>query len=254
MRPILVVSAQNSKDYLTWLLSEAVHLLILPCGHTLYILWGTYGRKLRPNKVEIRIQRLYCKVCHCTCSLLPAFLLGHVQYPLDTVAPYFDALAAEPISIAAAWDAEAPQDLSTLYRWFRRLAVRLALLLSLLEKESLELAPQTSLESLEKLLITPAAIQSRALESSIPPEDPVPTLQEQRTGPPESNGSTLSLHALCQTSSSLTQQLIRINRKLLRTPQNQKLEPLGFLNFFSWQKTGQALLSPLPQKSHPPPA
>jgi hypothetical protein len=250
MRPILVVAAQNSKDYFAWLGSEAVHLLTLPCGHSLYILWGTYGRRLRPDRVKIRIQRLRCKICAVTCSVLPAFLLGHGHYALNTVAPYFNALAAEPISIAAAWDAEAPRDLSTLYRWFQRLAVRLALLLSLLEKELLELAPQTSLASLEKL-VTPAAIQSRPFEHPLP--DPVPTPPEQRTGPPEANASTLTLHALCQACSSLTQQLIRINRKLLHTPRNQTLEPLGFLNFFSWQKTGQALLSPLPQKSHPPP-
>ncbi|MGI0012915.1 MAG: hypothetical protein ACREBU_05660 [Nitrososphaera sp.] len=229
---------------MTWLYSDAVRLLTLPCGHTRYILWGTYGRNPRPAKVEIRIQRLYCKICACTHAVIPAFLLGRVHYTLATVGPYFDRLAAEPISIATAWKTDTaagfPLDLSTLYRWFKRLAIRLLLLLSLLEKELLELAPQTSLASLEKLLLTRAACHSR------------PT------------GSVLTLHALCQTTFTLAKHLLRINNQLLRIPRHQKLEPLGFLNFFAWQKIGQALLSPLPepsvpkdtplpQKSHPPP-
>lgn len=227
-----------------WLLSEAVHLLTLPCGHTRYILWGTYGRNSRPGKVEIRIQRLYCKICACTHAVIPAFLLGRVHYTLATVGPYFDRLAADHISIAAAWKSDTalsfPLDLSTLYRWFKRLAIRLSELLSVLEKELLELAPQTSLQALEKLLVTRTACHSS------------PT------------GSVLTLHALCQTSFALAKYLLRINNQLLRTPRHQKLEPLGFLNFFAWQKTGQMLLSPLPetsapkdsplpQKSHPPP-
>jgi hypothetical protein len=129
--------------------------------------------------------------------------LGRVHYSLATVGPYFDRLATEPISIAAAWKTDTaagfPLDLSTLYRWFKRLAIRLLLLLSLLEK-----------------------------------------------------------------SFMLAKHLLRINHQLLRIPPHQKLEPLGFLNFFAWQKIGQALLSPLPetlgpkdsplpQKSHPPP-
>jgi hypothetical protein len=169
-----------------------------------------------------------------------------MHYTTDTVGPYFEAMAATPISIATVWQSGAisdfPCDLATLYRWFKRLVFRLALLLTLLEKELLDLAPQTSLEALEKLIIKNAAIRRRALSAS----SPVDTTHTRL--------SVVKLHALCKSNLWLAKQLLRTVGKLLHTPQDKKLPPLLlFLNFFCWQKTGQALLSPLPQKPNPPP-
>lgn len=130
-----------------------------------------------------------------------------------------------------------PLDLTTLYRWFRRLAFRLTLLLTMLEKELLGLAPETDLTALQKLIVRHAAVRCA-----------VPPSADMRSA----NHSALTLHALCQSSLGLTTQLLRTTGKLLHTPQDKKLPPLLFLNFFCWQKTGQALLSPLPQKPHPP--
>jgi hypothetical protein len=179
--------------------------------------------------------------------VLPAFLLGHVHYTATTVAPYVDDMAAHPsASIAEAWAHDPadgfPLDLATLYRWFKRLAFRLTFLLTMLEKELLDLAPETDLVALEKLIVKHATIRPRdvRLTSSADP-----------TGAPT---STLTLHALCQSSSRLVRQLLRKVGKLHRTSRDQNLPPLVFLNFFCGQKTGQALLLPLPQKPNPPPA
>jgi hypothetical protein len=128
--------------------------------------------------------------------------------------------------------------LATLYRWFKRLAFRLTFLLAMLEKELLDLAPETDLLAFEKLIVKHAAIQPSAPS----PQDPT-----------RATTSGLTFHTLCQSNLGLARQLLRTTGKLLHSLQNKKLPPLVFLNFFCWQKTGQALLSPLPQKPNPPP-
>jgi hypothetical protein len=243
---MLTVFAQNIKDYLAWCNSPAALTLILRCGHARYIRWGTYGRKPRPHGIEIRIQRFFCLICHHTCSVLPAFLLGHVHYTATTVSPYVDYMAAHPsASIAEAWAHDPadgfPRDLATLYRWFKRLAFRLTFLLTMLEKELLDLAPETDLASLEKLIVKRAAIRQPLLAAPSPADTTTAT------------ASALTLHASCQSSLELVKQLLRITDKLLHTSHHKKRPPLMALNLFCWQKTGQALLSPLPQKPKPPP-
>jgi len=170
-----------------------------------------------------------------------------VHYTATTVAPYVDYMAAHPsVSIAAAWAHDPadgfPLDLATLYRWFARLTFRLTFLLVMLEKELLDLAPETALGSLEKLIVQRATIRPRDARLTSPVD------------PTCASTSTLTLHALCQSSSRLARQLLRRVGKLHRTSHGRNLPPLVFLNFFCWQKTGQALLSPLPQKPNPPPA
>jgi hypothetical protein len=181
--------------------------------------------------------------------VLPAFLLGQAHYTTTTVAPYVDDLAAaKSISLAEAWAHDPadgfPLDLATIYRWFKRLALRLTVVLTMLEKELLDLAPETELASLEKLIVNRAAIRSRQARRSAP--SPAETTN--------ATASALTLHALCQSNLRLAKQLLRRAANLRRAPQGQKLSPLLFLNFFCWQKTGQALLAPLPQKNHSPPA
>ena len=229
---------------MAWCDSPAALTLILRCGHGQYIRWGTYGRKPRPEGAEIRIQRLFCLICHHTCSVLPACLLDHAHYTATTVAPYVDYLATHAsASIAEAWAQDAadgfPLDLVTLYRWFKRLAFRLTFLLTMLEKELLDLAPETDLVALEKLIVKRAAIRLTATS----PQDPTRAI-----------ASGLTLHALCQSNSRLAGHLLRTSGKLLPPRRAKQLPPLLFLNFFCWQKTGQALLSPLPlpRASKPP--
>lgn len=177
---------------------------------------------------------------------MPAFLLGHVHYTTTTVAPYVDYIAAhQAASIAQAWVHDPangfPLDLATLYRWFKRLAFRWTFLLTMLEKEVLELAPETDLAALEKLIVKRAAFRQRLLAAPSPADTASAT------------ASVLTLHARCQSSSRLAGQLMRTTGQLLHKPHDKKLPPLLFLNLFCWQKTGQALLSPLPPKPHPPP-
>ncbi len=47
----------------------------------------------------------------------------------------------------------APQEISTLYRWFKRLIIRCKSLLPLLKKELLNLIPQTDLTELEAIIL-----------------------------------------------------------------------------------------------------
>ena len=148
----------------------------------------------------------------------------------------------ESASIAEAWAHDPadgfPLDLATLYRWFTRLAFRLTFLLAMLEKELLDLAPETELAALEKLIVKRAPIRLTT------PTDPT-----------RATASTLTLHALCQSNSRLAGQLLQTTNKLLHKSGEKKLPPLVFLNFFCWQKTGSRLagLAPLPPKPHPPP-
>jgi hypothetical protein len=169
-----------------------------------------------------------------------------VHYTTTTVAPYVDYIAThKSVSIAAAWAHDPadgfPLDLATLYRWFERLEFRLTFLLAMLEKEMLDLAPETDLMSLEKLIVKRATIRPRQARLMAPAD------------PTDATASTLTLHALCHSSSRLAGQLLRTTGQLRRTSQDKNLPPLLFLNFFCWQKTGQTLLSPLPQKPNPPP-
>jgi hypothetical protein len=181
--------------------------------------------------------------------VLPAFLLGHVHYTTTIVAPYVDDIAThKSVSIAAAWAHDPadgfPLDLTTLYRWFKRLAFRLTFLLAMLEKELLDLVPETELAALEKLIVKRATIRPR--QARLTSSSPADIASAQ--------ASALTLHALCQSNLWLTTQLLRTTDKLLHTSHHKKLPPLMFLNLFCWQKTGQALLSPLPlpRASKPP--
>jgi hypothetical protein len=162
-----------------------------------------------------------------------------VHYTATTVAPYVDYIANhQGASLAGAWAHDRadgfPLDLSTVYRWFRRLRSRLAFVLSMLEKELLDLTPEADLAVLQKLIVKRATIRYGKPKS---PQDPATT-------------PALTPHALCQSSLTLTKQLLRTTGKLLHTPQHSKLPPLLFLNFFCCRKTKQALLSPCAPAIH----
>lgn len=170
-----------------------------------------------------------------------------MHYTTITVAPYVDYIAAhKSASLAKAWAHDLadgfPLDLATLYRWCKRLAFRLTFLLTMLEKEVLELTPETDLAMLEKLIVQRATIRQHLRAAPSP------------ANTTKATASVLTLHALCQSSLRLVKQLLRTTGKLLPPRRANQGPPLLFLNFFCWQKTGQALLSPLPlpRASKPP--
>ena len=111
---------------------------------------------------------------------------------------------------------EGPEDISTLYRWFRRLRASLSTLLPLMQEKLLELAPDSELQP----------YQNAVLKSA----------------------SQLSTVALCQLSFWLAEQLLTASDQLLQ--QTPQIATVAFLNYLCWQKSGRLLLSP-PAK--PPP-
>lgn len=144
-------------------------------------------------------------------------MFGRVRYPEQTLAPYLQHKAG---SAAAIWQnllSDGPKDVGTLYRWLRRLKARLQTLIPLLQQTLLELAPDTNLEP----------YQATVLKSMGPP-------------------GTLTL---CQPGWWLTQQLLVVTAQLKQ--QQCGLSELTFLNYFSWQTTGQSLLAPM--ANAPPP-
>lgn len=178
---------------------------------------GTYCRRLLPEGKVYRVRRLCCLKCGCTHSVLPACVFGRVHYPEQTLAPYLQHKAG---SAAAIWQnrvSDGPKDVTTLYRWLRRLKARLQTLIPLLQQTLLELAPDTNLET----------YQTTVLKSTSPP----------------------GTMALCQPGWWLTQQLLAVTAQLKQQPCG--LSELAFLNYFSWQRTGQSLLAPV--ANAPPP-
>jgi len=168
---------------------------------------GTYVRQLLPEAKACRVRRLRCLQCRCTHTVLPACLLGRARYGAQTLAPY---LEQTPAQLWQSRLSDGPKDVTTLYRWLRRLKARLQTLIPLLQQALLELAPDTNLQP----------YQATVLKST----EPADTL------------------ALCQPGWWLTEQLLAVTSQLHQQPCG--LSELAFLNYFSWQKTGQPLLAP----------
>jgi len=189
--------------------------------------WGSYHRQLRPETRELCIQRIRCLSCSKTHAVLPAFLLGQIRFGTETLSPYFTPTGRHSLSLAQVWKAspsDGPLEVSTIYRWFRRMRKRLAVLLPLLRDELLNLAPHTDLTALGKILLNDGAREART------------------------SSAMLSPMALCQSCYWLSESLLAVSDELLDT--KTPLTPLVFLNHFCWLKTGAALLAP-PAK--PPP-
>jgi hypothetical protein len=107
-------------------------------------------------------------------------------------------------------NSDGPEDISTLYRWLRRLRSNLGKLLPILHEKYMELASAAELKPYQ---ITVLKTTSEPLNSM----------------------------AVCQLSWWLAHQLLTVSGQLLeQTPQ---LSTLSFLNAFCWQKTGRTLLS-----------
>jgi hypothetical protein len=174
---------------------------------------GAYTRSLLPEREQLPIRRVRCLECECTHAVLPAFLFGQVLYSTGTLAPYFELAQSQSLRPMTVWQqnlSDGPEDVSTLYRWLRRLASSLATLLPFLQQTLLELSTASELQ----------AYQTAILRSSCEPH---------------------STMALCRLSWWLAEQLLTVSSQLLEsTPQ---ISTVAFLNYFCWQKTGATLLS-----------
>ena len=165
------------------------------------------------------IRLILCLQCRGTHAVLPAFLLGKVRYGTQTLSPYLELIQSNCRKPVQVWQqnlADGPEDISTLYRWLKRLKASLTTLLPLLSEKLLELAPGSELE----------AYQTAVLKTT-----------------PE-----FSTLALCQLSFWLAQQILSVSGRLMQ--QTPHLSTTAFLNYLCWQKTGAHLLAP-PAK--PPP-
>ena len=165
------------------------------------------------------IRRVLCLQCKSTHAVLPVFLLGRVRYGAQTLTPYLELLQSRSQNPVEVWQqnlADGPEDISTLYRWFRRLRFSLTTLLPLLSEKLLELSPNSKLEPYETAVL--------------------------KTTP------DLTTLTLCQLSFWLGEQILDVSGQLLQ--QTPHLSIIAFLNYLCWQETGRPLLSP-PSKLPP---
>jgi hypothetical protein len=191
--------------------------LICPCQSLRFILWSCYARKLLPNGGQLTIQRVRCKICLKTHALIPIFLFGQVRHSNQTISTYVEQFIEQQTTIGKLFNSpdspEAPADIYTLYRWFKRLIVRCKSLLPLLKKELINLIPQTDLTEFEAIIL------SKNIDSP---------------------------YHICRASWLLSEKLLEVSNELLQSETSRT--PLTFLNYFCWQNTGKPLLAVLPPK------
>ena len=192
-------------------------LLICPCQSRSFILWSCYARKPLPNGEELTIQRVRCKICLKTHALIPTFLFGQVRHSNQTISPYVGQFIEKQTTIGSLFNSpgspKAPEDISTLYRWFKRLIIRCKKLLPLLKQELINLTPQTDLTELEAIIL------GKNIDSA---------------------------YHICRATWLLSEKLLQVSSELLHS--EISLTPLTFLNYFCWQNTGKPLLAVLPPK------
>lgn len=187
-------------------------------GIALTTFGGTYTRTLLAEGTPLAIRRVRCQECLCSHAVLPACLFRRVRYGSETLTPYLENTQTTlPITIWQQNLSDGPEDVSTLYRWLRRLRVHLNRLLPLLQQALLELVPDADIKGY-------------------------------RTAVLETASEPLATVALCQFSFWLAGKLLTVSGHLLQ--QSPDLSPITFLNYFCWQKTGTTLLSP-PAKAPP---
>ena len=120
---MLMIAVENIHTYLTLPSAELKACLRCCCGGVHFILWGKYQRRLLPDGRFLSIQRVRCQGCKRTHGVLPSFVLGQVRHPASVIEIYFEAWIKQAASLACLWResaSDAPQSLSTLYRWGRR--------------------------------------------------------------------------------------------------------------------------------------
>ena len=141
-----------------------------------------------------------------------------MRHTKETIEPYVEQFIKKQTSINQLWTdsynlPEAPEDDTTLYRWFNRFIARCKTLLPLLKKELIQLDPKTNLKEFGDIFL---------------------------------GQGMLSPNSICNSAMFISENLLRESTQLLQM--KSSLTPLTFLNYFCWQKTGKTLLAPLPPK------
>jgi transposase-like protein len=151
------------------------------------IRWGYYQRQGLPLVTSINIQRVRCTRCGRTTNVLPSFLLAHRSYAVVAV----EQLVARYLHQADVWkkSLNINIELSTAYRWLRRLIeqantslpdIRTALLnlkpnFQLTGQLNDKPAPLTSKRDLLKRFITLSEQLFQAVVRLVEPKTPVPS-------------------------------------------------------------------------------
>ena len=220
----------------------------MPCCTGVFVFWGSYSRTQLPDKLPVWIPRIRCKGCLVTHAVLPAFLFGYVRYTTRTLSVYLEQAAENSLPPIESWRqdlADGPENSETLYRWFSRLRPRLATLLPLLKSELLSLNPAFDLAPLQEIIL-----KFEFKKSSLQKDDDYSA----SVGPSQSTAGVsppamFSIVALCAISYWLGQNVLQLAGELLQA--ESALSPVALLNYYCWQKTGSALLSPK-ERSRPP--
>jgi len=122
---IIQYLGQNVKDYLeNFLYTGKIPLspLCPCCGHEKLIRWGFFRRLSFSIEKTIRIQRVRCKKCHKTSSLVPTFLVPYKSVSMFIIQDFVNSYVYTDNSIAQICnDSQVTKELDTLYRWMKNL-------------------------------------------------------------------------------------------------------------------------------------
>jgi hypothetical protein len=219
-------------------------LITLPCCQADFTFWGSYDRHPLDDQSPLAVFRVRCKACRVTHAVLPACLFAYVRYTTRTLSVYVEQAAENSLPPIETWRqglTAGPQNPETLYCWLRRLRQRLAALLPLLKSELLKLEPAFDFSPLQRFILK--------FKKMPPPQDKNHPSAQSQTARTASPPAMLSIVPLCGISHWLGEHVLQMAGALLQTEAG--LSPVPFLNYFCWQKTGVALISP-PPKSRPP--
>lgn len=211
---MILLPTQNNKDYYFLLSCEEklkLYLICPCCNSYVFINWSSYSRTSLPDEQQIIIQRMRCSECKVTHALIPAFLLGKVRYTSETIFPFIEQFVEQEISISQIYqqptDQQAPNEISTLYRWFKRLTDKCKQLLPLLQQEIKKHSAKNKFKS-----------------------------QIKDTNADSNNYQIQHIY-------SMAEQLVKLSKQC--DAGGSLLSPLIFLNYFCWQKISQPLLAVL---------
>lgn len=176
------------------------------CRHDRLIRWGYYRRQGKPLLNAIRIQRVRCKKCGRTSNVLPSFLLAYRSFAVAAAEQLLMTYINRPYDWRQAL--KLMIELSTAYRWLRRLS-------------------QQANRSL-------ADIRTALLD--LKPDYP---LDRQIKGKP---ALLLTNRELLIRFVNLSQQLLQAAVRLNSNKQPLSTNSFCFLNYFLATQTGRALL------------
>ena len=184
-----------------------LYLKVCPlCGHDHLIRWGYYKRYTLPLPGVIRVQRIRCMNCGHTTNVLPSFLLAHKSYQVSELQELVLQVIKQPMDWKKSPDIVI--DLSTAYRWLRRLK-------------------QQALQSLP-------TIRTKLLR--IKPDHPVMDATNVQSEP------LTATHVILKRFLSLTRQLFTAALCLVDKNGPENADLFCFLNHFLAKETGSALL------------